>query len=795
MATRPKASLRRGLTPVLTALLVLTSVFQAGAAEETIDLSKSVIVADTNNRVHAKTAQMLQEEIEKRTGISLPVQNTQPGRRASAIVLAEAGGRLLKNAKGPAIPDAPEGYALWVAQTGKTVFAAGRDARGVLFAAGRLLRSLHMKEGVLTLDPGLSLATAPKYPMRGHQLGYRNTANSYDAWSFEQYEQYIRDLAVFGGNSIEMIPSLDPTEKESVHMDLTMWDMTVKVSALLDDYDLDLWLWVPVEGDVTDPEQAREELESKRVLFEACPRLDAVFVPGGDPGHTAPKDLLPWLEELAKLLHESHPDAGLWVSNQGFEHEQNDVFFGYLNESQPDWFTGVVFGPWAKIGIQEARERTPKQYALRRYPDITHCLRCQYPMPQWDQAFAHTLGREPVNPLPVRTAQIHNVFAPYSDGFVSYSDGIHDDVNKVIWSVLGWDPDADVAKALEEYGRYFIGQDFGEAVSKGLYALEENWVGPLAGNPKIEKTLAHWQDIEKKAGDLANTNWRLQLALLRAYYDAYDQRRLAQETAREEQAHAALRKAKSAGVAKAIAEARKALAAPDTDPSIATMRKHLYDMGPTLFKSIGMQLDVERYQARNAERGAVLEFLDQPLNNRLWLEAQFDAIEAETSTDAQLARIHTILNWENPGPGGFYDDLGNAARQPHLVRQKTWAEDPGGVESPQEEYSKGAGPRLSTLDTSQTLFGTPLRMRYEGLDNTARYRLRVVYSGRFRAVMRLMADGQHEIHGPMPQPATPDPVEFAVPAAATSDGVLELEWQLVEKRGCQVAEVWLIREP
>ena len=53
------------------------------------------------------------------------------------------------------------------------------------------------------------IATSPAYPIRGHQLGYRNTANSWDAWTVDQYEQYIRELALFGSNCIENIPFQD----------------------------------------------------------------------------------------------------------------------------------------------------------------------------------------------------------------------------------------------------------------------------------------------------------------------------------------------------------------------------------------------------------------------------------------------------------------------------------------------------------------------------------------------------------------------------------------------------------
>jgi hypothetical protein len=85
-------------------------------------------------------------------------------------------------------------------------------------------------------------------------------------------------------------------------------------------------------------------------------------------------------------------------------------------------------------------------------------------------------------------------------------------------------------------------------------------------------------------------------------------------------------------------------------------------------------------------------------------------------------------------------------------------------------------------------------MRYQDLDPAASYRLRVTYAGRFHATMRLVADQAYEVHAPLPQPAEPWPLEFDVPAKATADGVLDLQWELLEQRGCQVAEVWLIKK-
>ena len=86
------------------------------------------------------------------------------------------------------------------------MFVIGNDERGVLFGVGKLLRSLEMSRDRVALRATLDVTTAPAMPIRGHQLGYRPKTNSYDGWDLPQWEQYIRDLAVFGCNAIELIP-------------------------------------------------------------------------------------------------------------------------------------------------------------------------------------------------------------------------------------------------------------------------------------------------------------------------------------------------------------------------------------------------------------------------------------------------------------------------------------------------------------------------------------------------------------------------------------------------------------
>ena len=48
----------------------------------------------------------------------------------------------------------------------------------------------------------------------------------------------------------------------------------------------------------------------------------------------------------------------------------------------------------------------PKRYPIRHYPDITHSRQCQYPVPDWDLAYAVTEAREVINPRPLDEATI-----------------------------------------------------------------------------------------------------------------------------------------------------------------------------------------------------------------------------------------------------------------------------------------------------------------------------------------------------------------------------------------------------
>jgi hypothetical protein len=125
-------------------------------------------------------------------------------------------------------------------------------------------------------------------------------------------------------------------------------------------------------------------------------------------------------------------------SPQGFNEVWLDEFISMLKDEQPSWLKGVVFGPQVRVSLPQLRALVPAQYPIRHYPDITHSRQCQFPVPDWDTAFAVTSGREGINPRPLGYASIFRLLQPHTIGFITYSEGCNDDVNKAVWSALWW---------------------------------------------------------------------------------------------------------------------------------------------------------------------------------------------------------------------------------------------------------------------------------------------------------------------------------------------------------------------
>jgi hypothetical protein len=328
-----------------------------------------------------------------------------------------------------------------------------------------------------------------------------------------------------------------------------------------------------------------------------------------------------------------------------------------------------------------------------------------------------------------------------------------------------------------------------EEAADGILALERNWRGPLAGNGSVEATLGLWDRLEAKSSGLAK-NWRWQMCLLRAAYDAYVRQKLLYETKLEDEANAILGRATSAG--QAIDAAMAVLNRAVTSPAAPELRVRIVALCEQLFQSIGLQTSVEKYHASGAERGAVLDFVDNPLNNRWWLEDEFAKVRKMPGEAQQIARLRELAAWENPGAGSYYDDIGREGKSPHVDGDAE--QDPDTLRGPEPTFWWwDQGKSRARLSWQSTMW--PRRMVYEGLDPAGSYVVRT--SGYGQSLIQM--DGAR---------ATPtvdgkqmgEYKEFAVPKEAVADRRLILTWEIPKdeehlnwRQRSRLAEVWLLK--
>jgi hypothetical protein len=785
---------------------------------QSIDVSHAKIFNTVSDKkVLLRTLEVLQQEVATRTGLKLATVQKLPKTSDPLFVLAVESdlSKLPENYRVAlrSLPDSKsEGFKLLVLPETKTVLVVGKDARGLLYGTGRLLRNLEMRPGSMHVKANLAMGTSPRYPIRGHQLGYRPKTNAYDAFTVQQYDQYIRDLALFGANHIEIVPPRTDDDATSPHMKLPSIKMIVEQSRICKEYGLDVSMWYPNLGeDYTHPDSIKKELREREEIFSILPKLNAVFVPAGDPGDLEPDVLFAWLAKEAELLKKYHPGAKIWVSAQAFRPTQKwfDSFFGHVNQEYP-WFGGVVFGPWIRLPVTKIRELVKPSIPIRHYPDITHNYSSQYPVPHWDLTWAMTLGRESINPRPYDEKAIHNALDEYAVGSISYSEGTNDDVNKIVWSDQDWDPERPVIETLREYSRLFISADYTESFTQGLVALERNWKGEVLTNEGIERTLVQWQQMERQAPLKVLQTARFQMGLIRAYFDAYTRGRLIYETALEQEARQILETSTPENSVVAIGKARAVLERAWTQTILPDYQAKCHALADSLFKSIGAQLTMKKHGAMSG-RGNFIDLINMPLNDAPWMLDQFEQIEKLSSGKQRYEKIQAMLHRTDPGPGGFYDHFGDLESWHRVVPGMGWEKDPGSLQSPRVGFGVGlvgeewvdeikatgfkgqVTPRV-WMKQAKTLYDEPLKIHYDDLDPEASYKIRIAYTGRFRSRMKMTTDDGIVIHDYIKTGDKPL-YEFDLPASAIKNGKVTFVWSCGEgERGSQVTEMWIIKK-
>ena len=526
-----------------------------------------------------------------------------------------------------------------------TLTFSAKTIRGLIFAYSHFLRKCEFKNNKIILTKDISGTHTPKKAIRGHQIGYRTTPNTYDAWDYNQYFDYYLDMMAFTTNTCEHMPYEKGVSKRNCLMKYDEEEFLIESSRLADTVDLDVSIWHPNSDD----ESIEVATEKRRELYKKVPRINYLFIPGGDPGEYYADEFIERTKRFSEVLKEHHKNAKVYPSAQA-PHKYRDWGDKLIEEleKEPTEIDGLIMGPNHAFPMHELRAKTPKKYPMRFYPDITHNVRCEYPVhflnDDWHYAFASTLSRESVNPRPVEFSTLHRLFSHYTVGSVSYSEGVHDDLNKMVWSLLEFDDTYPLRDAVSDYVRYFFYSTDTEYLTEAIFALEKNWEGNPLNNPSINSTYRAFCELKYDYPALS-TNWRFLLLYFRACCDKLVLERMKFENALIEDAKWYLKNC----------DVQKARTVLNTDfPGwYKDLHKEIFDLGETLFNLIGIQLDVEHYHTDSWERGATLDTIDRPVTDRLWLLNRLDYCESLPGSE-QSSFITRLLNRNSVASDEYY---------------------------------------------------------------------------------------------------------------------------------------------
>jgi hypothetical protein len=213
-------------------------------------------------------------------------------------------------------------------------------------------------------------------------------------------------------------------------------------------------------------------------------------------------------EPLAKLARHKFPGACVMLSTWFF----NGAEWAGLARAfatRPDWVDFLMAEPAFLPGTANSppAHPSPAGLPLVGFPEIS-----MVGWPAW--------GGFGANPLPTRyEREWKEVKAQWQGGF-PYSEGIFEDINKVLFASFYWKADTTAEEALREYIAFEYSPDVVDLVLPAIRMLEKN----VAPHERVGSWSVKARDLLEQADarltPQARQAWRWRLLLLRARIDA-----------------------------------------------------------------------------------------------------------------------------------------------------------------------------------------------------------------------------------------------------------------------------------
>ncbi len=834
-----------------------------------------LVPGDRQSDVERNITQMFAQQIKRHSGIDADIKQGRTDCPPEAIMIylgvpeRHAALKEVCHDQRIALPTektpGPEGFVLQAipSPTGSVIVAAGVDERGVLYAVGELLRRMALAPGTVNLQLEQPIRTAPAFEVRGTEVSQGRTMRDITGareWTQEEWEQAVLGYALAGANVISLghVGGYDNADYKFIKsLGLkVMFSHTPNVGSGPDE-------WLALEAIGRKGYLCPSVPEAREALLKACENKyrrgvspEYVRMNSGDGGGCECERCAPFggtyvrlCKEMADIIHKYHPQTEVFITNQKLDNAGDRAIFEFLRANPGDWLRAICFGPgsnamgWMPGRRQDHRtdlfryrafgaldrycreiiHQMPPQQSLVFFTDLTHWVYSQYGLmdhemladrdgevppaddfwmyeKQPDPYLAMVYNRRTFHARPKHYYHAFRETMRYGIGDCTYSEGHHDHFNQWMWQRLLWSPNRPLADVVEEYARVHFGEAATPLMSEAILQMEENLSAPLLENEGIDRQIQLLRQAgEKMPPHIRDGNYLWRQYLQKALLDKYVQLRVRQQLAQQSTVEEALRKALAEGDIAAALEHSRQLLEDDSETPEMTRLKSEAD-------KLGKESD-EIYGVRNVG----LSRLGRDFVGLGWLKSQIEKAEQATDEAAARAEVELVVNYEDAGPGGFFDDLGNPAKSPHLIKGRPYD---GG------RFSSRLRPsQRTTAFTTHEQQGVTLE--YRGLDRAAKYRVRLAlirprfaprYAHRqLQTSQSIYADGELLAKNVELPAGKVEMVEYEIPQKLTADGELKIwleksagvgeglpstvtVWRNTGGWGTLASDVWLIKQ-
>jgi hypothetical protein len=442
----------------------------------------------------------------------------------------------------------------------------GNDPRGLLYGAGKFLRSNTYHQGSLTLGDWRG-TSVPEKPFRGIYFA-THFFNWYHEAPIAEVQRYLEDLGLWGYNTIvvwfdmhhytsiqdpaaqAMLARLNDLLRAAKNIGLQA-SITLVVNEAYqnspeamradwtaghDGYTRDLGAHFHLELCPNKPGAKALLLKWRQEVFAAFRGvgLDYVVLWPYDSGGCTCSQCKRWgvngflalAEPIAELARRDFPGCKVILSTWYFDNFTSGEWDGLeakFGRARPRWVDYIMADD---AGVKRFSGNPPAHHVPRDFPLLS--------FPEISMWGGGPWGGFGANPLPNRHQQIWNVGKNSLEGGFPYSEGIFEDMNKVLFAQFFWRKDTLASTIVDEYAAYEFSPKVVPLVRKAVEILEKNYPrrdenlkggsGPvrfvMEENGGAEEAFKLVEQADKTLTLAERDRWRWRIFYLRALIDS-----------------------------------------------------------------------------------------------------------------------------------------------------------------------------------------------------------------------------------------------------------------------------------